>query len=152
MLNARCSMRFRGPLALSFFALLLPTAPSAELRWVEGAAYRSAALSVPASGRAGFQLLPSSITGITFTNCLSDAGAGKNRIFENGSGVALGDIDGDGLCDIYFCAIDGSNVLYKNLGDWKFLDITQSAGIACAGQHSTGAVFADVHGDGKLDL
>ena len=70
----------------------------------------------------------------------------------NGSGVALGDYDGDGLCDIYLCDLNGKNALYRNLGGWKFVDVTDSAGVACPGQTSTGAVFADVNGDGRLDL
>src|SRR5439155_1765002 len=78
--------------------------------------------------------------------------AAKNRILENGSGVALGDVDGDGWCDIYFCRTEGPNVLYRNLGNWKFEDITAKAGVACPDQYSTGAVFADVDGDGYIVL
>jgi len=71
----------------------------------------------------------------------------------NGSGVALGDADGDGLCDVYLCRLDGNNnKLFRNLGNWKFEDITDSAGVGCGGQNSTGAVFADIDGDGDLDL
>jgi hypothetical protein len=61
-------------------------------------------------------------------------------------------VDGDGLCDLYFCSQDGPNVLYRNLGNWKFEDVTASAGVACPGQHSIGATFVDVNGDGSLDL
>ena len=84
--------------------------------------------------------------------CAFEAVVAKNHILENGSGVALGDVDGDRKCDIYFCRLEGPNVLYRNLGDWKFEDVTASAGVACDGQWSTGAVFADVDGDGDLDL
>src|SRR5437773_5427561 len=79
---------------------------SAGLKWEYGPGYRSALLPAPATGKTGFSPLPPQTTGIIFTNHLSDAAAGKNRILENGSGVALGDVDGDGWCDIYFCAID----------------------------------------------
>jgi hypothetical protein len=68
---------------------------------------------------------------LVFSNHLSDASAAKNRILENGSGVALGDVDGDGWCDIYLCRLEGPNVLYRNLGNWKFTDITARAGVAC---------------------
>ena len=71
---------------------------------------------------------------------------------EDGSGVALGDVDGDGLCDVYLTGMESDNRLYRNLGGWKFTDITARAGVACEGQHSTGAVLADVDGDGDLDL
>ena len=70
----------------------------------------------------------------------------------NGSGVAAGDIDGDGRCDLYFCGLEQGNRLYRNLGEWRFEDITDEAGVRCAGQYSTGAVLADVDGDGALDL
>jgi hypothetical protein len=107
---------------------------------------------VPAQGRAGFTLLSETVTGIHFTNHLADRSVAENQIRLLGSGVALGDIDGDGRCDIYLCRLEGANVLYRNLGDWKFEDITDKAGVACADQYSTGCVFADVDGDGDLDL
>jgi hypothetical protein len=109
-------------------------------------------LSVPAGGKPGFTLMPASETGIQFTNVLSDARAAENQIRLNGSGVALGDVDGDGLCDIYLCGLENRNALYRNLGNWRFEDITQEAGVGCEGQYSTGAVLVDVDGDGNLDL
>jgi enediyne biosynthesis protein E4 len=139
-----------GSLPLSW--LLLSCSSLYSLDWQQGNGFRFARLSVPASGKTGFTLMPPEATGILFTNVLSEASVAKNRILENGSGVALGDVDGDGLCDIYFCRLEGPNVLYRNLGNWKFEDITESAGVACAGQYSTGAVLADVDGDGHLDL
>src|SRR5207245_887971 len=75
-----------------------------------------------------------------------------NRHLAQGGGVALGDVDGDGLPDVYLTSPGGSNVLYRNLGGWRFEDITARAGVALTGRHSTGAVFADVDGDGDLDL
>ena len=103
------------------------------------------------SGRAtpGFTLMPPEQTGITFSNVLSSFRRMHTLI---ASGVAAGDVDGDGLCDLYFCSVDGTNVLYRNLGNWQFEDITASAGVACPGQHSIGATFVDVNGDGSLDL
>ena len=127
-------------------------AGAAELQWQTMAGGRWAPLPAIADGRAGFKSLLAGETGIDFTNHLSDVAVARNRILENGSGVALGDVDGDGLCDIYFCRMEGGNVLYRNLGNWQFTNITESAGVACANQHSTGAVLADVDGDGDLDL
>ena len=51
----------------------------------------------------------------------------------NGAGVAAGDVDGDGLCDLYLCSLDGDNGLFKNLGDWQFKNITTEAGGRRAG-------------------
>jgi len=120
--------------------------------WHDGPGFRSAKLSVPTEGQTGFSSLPPAATGITFSNHLSDATAAANRILENGSGVALGDVDGDGWCDVYFCRLGGPNALYRNLGSWKFQEVAATAGVACPNQNSTGAVFADVDGDGDLDL
>src|SRR5207247_1607882 len=122
------------------------------LDWEPGRGYRSAALATGRAGKPGFTRLDPAVTGITFSNHLAHAAAADNRILENGSGVALGDVDGDGWCDIYFCRLEGANMLYRNLGNWKFEDITSKAGVACPDQYSTGAVFADVDGDGDLDL
>lgn len=127
--------------ALVALCLIHPTALGAE---------RPLILST--TGKTGFTSLTPQTTGITFSNLLADATAAKNRILENGSGVALGDIDADGLCDIYFCRLEGPNALYRNRGDWKFEDITAKSGVACPDQYSTGAVFADVDGDDDLDL
>ncbi len=70
----------------------------------------------------------------------------------NGSGVAAGDINGDGLPDLYFTQLDGPNKLYLNEGNFHFKDITKSAGVGLPGYNCTGTVFADVDGDGDLDL
>ncbi|MCP5517290.1 MAG: VCBS repeat-containing protein [Verrucomicrobiales bacterium] len=109
-------------------------------------------LTVPTGGRTGFELLPPERTGLAFTNTLSPANAAANQIRLNGSGVALGDVNGDGLCDIYACALEGENRLFLNRGGWRFEAAGAEAGVACAGQYSTGAAFAEVDGDGDLDL
>jgi hypothetical protein len=126
--------------------------PLSAAPWEQGQNYRSPPVEVSPNGRPGFEVLPPANTGIFFTNHLSKASAATNRVFENGSGVALGDIDGDGWCDIYFCGMEGENVLYRNLGGWKFEDITQTGGVACSNEFCTGAVFADADGDRDLDL
>jgi enediyne biosynthesis protein E4 len=117
-----------------------------------GRGWRSAPLPVPLEGHDGFVLVPGSESGIRFTNRLSKEEGNRNQVRLNGSGVAAGDVDGDGRCDLYFCGMSDGNRLYRNLGGWHFEDITDQAGVRCAGQHSTGAVFADVDGDGDLDL
>ena len=102
--------------------------------------------------RVGFSRMNPAETGIRFTNQIADIRAITNRNLLSGSGVALGDIDGDGWCDIYFCGLDNNNSLYRNKGGWKFEEVTTLAGVDCPNQDSTGAVFADIEGDGDLDL
>lgn len=110
-------------------------------------------LSVPSEGKTGFAPMLPAQTGLVFTNLLSDDRSSTNRNLLSGSGVAAGDIDGDGNIDLFFCALDSANVLYRNLGNWRFQDITSSSpDIACLGWDSTGAAFADVDGDADLDL
>src|SRR5690348_16737107 len=134
-------------------ALMWTTAGNAvDLKWEITPYGRRAQLTVPAQGKPGFTLVPATETGVRFTNVLSDARAAENQIRLNGAGLALGDVDGDGLCDIYLCGLENHNVLYHNLGNWRFEDITQQAGVTCEGQYSTGAALVDVDGDGHLDL
>ena len=103
-------------------------------------------------GRTGFTRMDGVQTGVLFTNTLPESRHLTNQILLNGAGIAAGDIDGDGLCDLYFCRSDGANALYLNRGGWKFEDASASCGATCAGWTSTGAVLADLDGDGDLDL
>lgn len=130
--------------------LFLSSAAAAD--WQQEAAFRFRSLEPAEGAKPGFTRLSTDLTGIAFTNVLSQTRHITNQIYLNGSGVAAGDVDGDGLCDLYFCGLDRPNALYRNLGHWRFQDITGQAGVACAGQDSTGAVFADIDGDGDLDL
>ncbi len=94
-------------------------------------------------------------SGITFANNLSyteEFNPYTYRSFFNGGGVAIGDINNDGLMDIYFTGNLVDNALYLNKGDWQFEDITLSAGVTCGGVWSSGATFADINGDGLLDI
>jgi len=126
--------------------------PNKPLTWHNETNYRWAEVDPGKDGYTGFKQLSPGYTNITFENMVSDSEIASNRDFLNGSGVAAGDYDGDGLIDLYFCSLDGHNKLYKNLGGMKFRDVTEEAGVAHSGYQSTGAVFADVNGDGKPDL
>src|SRR5437667_2782588 len=155
-LNGQCSAANALLQIVLGFLFLSPcgsVAAGTGLNWQMGQGYRWSELAVPQTGKTGFTLLPPEATGIFFTNFITDQRSVTNQNLLNGSGVALGDVDGDGLCDVYLCRLDGSsNKLYRNLGNWKFEDITDSAGVGCGGQISTGAVLADIDGDGDLDL
>ena len=122
----------------------------ADSAWVQGDGFRSLEVS-PKGTKPGFSLMAPSQTGVWFTNQLQGDAYLTNAVAHNGAGVALGDVDGDGWVDIYLCSLQGRNRLYRNLGNWQFEEIDAGAA-ACAGQFSTGAVFADVDGDGDLDL
>jgi hypothetical protein len=88
---------------------------------------------------------------VVFTNELRGDAYLTNAVAHNGSGVAIGDYDGDGLPDLYFCGLENANRLYRNRGGWVFEEV-QAGEVACDGQYSTGAVWVDVDGDGDLDL
>jgi hypothetical protein len=111
------------------------------------------------SGDHLFTLMPASVTHADFINQLDfDKQANnkfniyKYRNFYNGGGVALGDINNDGLIDIFMVSNMGRNKLYLNKGNFEFEDISQRAGIEGNSQWSTGVSFADVNGDGWLDI
>ncbi|MEX2566690.1 MAG: VCBS repeat-containing protein [Cyclobacteriaceae bacterium] len=87
-----------------------------------------------------------SLKGDQFTNILT------YEYFYNGGGVAIGDINNDGLDDIYFTGNMVPNKLYLNQGDFKFRDITKEAGVEGKGAWTTGVTMADVNGDGYLDI
>lgn len=94
-------------------------------------------------------------TGIKFTNSVEDskeANIFNYRNFYNGAGVAIGDINNDGLADIFFTANQGANKLYLNKGNFKFEDISAKAGFTNKKQWSTGVVLVDINHDGWLDI
>jgi hypothetical protein len=108
-----------------------------------------------ASGDFLFEKISSSYSGVDFRNDLSfdeTFNIFTYRNFYNGGGVALGDVNNDGLIDIYLTANLGENKLYLNEGDFKFRDVTAEAGVAGNRAWSTGVAMADVNGDGWLDI
>ena len=143
------------PTAVSGLALLFAWA-AADRVVAAGAGsddgVRSTPLVVPASGKAGFSRVSSRQSGLSFTNTLPLARYTTNQILLNGSGVTAGDIDGDGRCDLFFAGLGGGTALYRNEGNWHFKDVTAGAGAGLPGLDASGAVLADLDGDGDLDL
>ncbi|GAB3962393.1 VCBS repeat-containing protein [Spirosoma harenae] len=107
-----------------------------------------------------FQKLSADETHINFTNTVTDSkdfNIFNYRNFYHGGGVAIGDVNGDGLSDVFLIANMGDNQLYLNRSTagqktFQFDNITAKAGVAGKRAWSTGATFADVNGDGRLDL
>lgn len=139
----------------SFCATLPGLVPAGQIsgqEWHQEGSCAWMPLSIEPSAKTGFERLPGAETGILFTNSLDEARAAANSVLEEGSGVAAGDYDGDGLTDLFFCSLSGGCKLYRNLGGFRFKDVTAEAGIVCANRICRGAVFADIDGDGMLDL
>ena len=103
-----------------------------------------------------FTSLPASTTKIDFANNLEKRdlfGILYYLYYYNGGGVSIGDINNDGLPDIYFTASSyGHNKLYLNKGNFEFEDITDKAGVAGTADWCSGSTMVDINGDGLLDI
>ena len=129
------------------------TAASGAL--ASGAFFLAACRAKPAGPAQLFELLPPSVTGVTFANRLPEDSAFNilNYLYYyNGAGVAVGDVNNDGLPDLYFTSNLGPNRLYLNKGNYRFEDVTARAGVADSVGWKTGVTMADVNGDGYVDI
>ena len=141
-------------LRLCYFlpAFYLVTACTGSEQQQKVASGRTAA--PPVDGRL-FTLLPSSYTGMRFENRVDftpETNVFTYRNFYNGGGVAAGDLNGDGLPEVMLTSSQHGNKLYLNKGHFQFQDITDEAGVGGKGLWATGVTFADVNGDGLLDI
>ncbi|HKC80749.1 MAG TPA: FG-GAP-like repeat-containing protein [Gemmatimonadaceae bacterium] len=120
--------------------------------WHDEATYRWRELSAAHGDQPGFTELSAEKAGIRFVDDVPEDSTLQNRYLAIGSGVALGDVDGDGLVDIFLARVGGPSALYKNLGNWKFTEITAGSHMELKGRNSFGATLVDIDGDGDLDL
>src|SRR5947208_17177074 len=117
-MQSRCCHHAKGRLywfIQTLIALSFCSIAGTAAEWHEEKDFRWSALEVPPNGKVGVRQLPPEKTGIFFTNALDDWSAAANRVLENGSGTAIGDMDGDGKPDIFLCGLQGHSALYKNL-------------------------------------
>jgi len=123
-----------------------------RVEWSQGQGFRwHPAPLPPGPPTNGFTRIQGAQSGIRFTNTLAESRYITNQVLLNGSGVSAGDVDGDGWCDLYFASLDGPNGLYRNLGNWRFENITAASGLAADGLDVTACALVDVDGDGDLD-
>lgn len=123
-----------------------------SVQLIHAASVKTTELSIQGRALPGFIPLAPSQSGLFFTNLLDEASIAANRVLETGSGLAAGDYDGDRLVDLFFCSLSGESRLYRNLGGLKFSDVTAASGIDCKRRICRGSAFADIDGDGDLDL
>lgn len=141
--------------AVMIFAILLcPSAGRSAVGpvWHREAGASWASLTVASPAEPGFSTVVSAQSGLHFTNLISRERYTTNQVYLNGSGVAAGDVDGDGWCDLFLAGLGDRSRLFRNAGDWRFQDATEEAGLLGAILDASAAALADLDGDRDLDL
>ncbi|MFN0126815.1 MAG: VCBS repeat-containing protein [Verrucomicrobiales bacterium] len=120
-------------------------------------AWHASPLAAAEPGTSGplFEKVAADSAGLTFVHRWEPRDAYEATLIKTGftgGGVAMGDYDGDNRCDVFLTRPHGGGRLFRNLGAWKFEDVTERAGVADQGAWATGAAFVDVNNDGRLDL
>ncbi len=126
--------------------------PARAAEWRSFPGGRWQPLAVTTNEPTGFGSLDPAVTGLSFTNVLREADGAQNRTLYNGSGVATGDFDGDGRTDVVLAGLEGRLSLFRNLGEWKFADVTAASGVIATNYMARGVVLADLNGDGAPEL
>ena len=145
----------RKAASLTLWLILSGSCLLAGCSKTEHAASGTSTGAVPAADGHLFTMLPSSYTGVTFENRVTDTpdlNVFTYRNFYNGGGVAIGDLTGDGLPELVMTSNQGGPHLYLNEGKFHFRDITEASGIQHDRPWTTGVTLADVNGDGLLDI
>lgn len=155
MRRARQSWLARAVVTLTCTLVLTACERTAAVR---GDAVRGDSALLVAAEPAGpplFERLDPKRTGVAFANTLPespDFNILNYLYYYNGGGVAVGDVNGDSLPDLYLSSNLEPNRLYLNRGDFRFEDVTEQAGVGGPPGWKTGVTMADVNGDGRLDI
>lgn len=121
-------------------------------RWTVEETHRWTALAEAQGGNPGFARLDSTTTHVGFVNTVSREPVAQNEHLIHGSGVALGDVTGNGWPDLYLARLEGPNALYYNRGGFRFEKAPEAGGAPVEAEYSTGVVLTDVTGTRRADL
>ncbi len=120
--------------------------------WHEEGGLKWRELRAEDGARTGFTEMKSRQTGMDFVATVPMDSVLNNRHLSFGSGLAIGDVNDDGLADVFLARVGGPNALYVNVGDWRFRNVARESGVELVGRPNFGATMSDIDGDSDLDL